>query len=225
MNHDPGIAQGPGVGRVDLSTPLIVAETPPIVTTPVLLPAGARDKYVPLGPGYAAWAAGDDIIAITVYATPGSVRASVYRAGCFNVDAVNWPADTTFAQVQAAAENSPFEFRRLLWSDKPSGAEDSLVGPGHEAGPDQAVQLPISPISQTFAPQAAGAYSKGFTLPGAIGAVTWTKLSGSLPAATTLNASTGVVSGTATAGSSTFTLEGVDSQGQRGQGTYTQVIT
>lgn len=225
MEHNPGIAQGPGVGRIDLSTPLILAETPPIVTTPIKLPSGARAKYTPLTTGYALWSAGNPIRAITVYDVVGDKVDSVYRAGCFNIDKINWPEGTTFAQVQAAAEDSPFEFRRLLWSDKPTGAEDTLVGPGHEAGPDQAVQLPLTPVSQTFAPQAAGAYAKDFNLPGAIGAVTFSVIAGALPTGTTMNASTGVTSGNAVAGTYNYTIQGIDSQGQRGQASYTQVIT
>lgn len=225
MEHNPGIAQGPGVGRVELSTPLILAETPPIVTTPILLPAGAKVKYTPLTTAYAAWTAGNPIIAITAYDVAGGKVDSVYRAGCFNIDKINWPANTTFAQVQTAAEGSPFEFRRLLYSDKPTGTEDTLVGPGHEAGPDQAAQLPITPASQTFAPQAAGAYAKDFDLPGAIGAVTWSIIAGALPTGTTINAATGITSGNAVAGTYNYTVQGLDSQGQRGQGVYTQVIT
>lgn len=225
MEHNPGIAQGPGVGMIDLSTPLLVGETPPVVTTPILLPAGARVKYTPLTSAYALWTAGNPIRAITAYDVVGGKVDAVYRAGCFNIDKINWPDGTTFAQVQAAAEDSSFEFRRLLWSDKPTGGEDSLVGPGHEAGPDQAVQLPLTPVSQTFAPQAAGAYAKDFDLAGAIGAVVFSVLEGALPTGATLNASTGVTSGNAVAGTYTYTIQGIDSQGQRGQASYTQVIT
>ena len=49
MDHNLGIASGPGVGNIGLPFTLIVGETPPVVTTPPLLPSGARAKYVPLG--------------------------------------------------------------------------------------------------------------------------------------------------------------------------------
>ena len=147
MDHNLGIASGPGVGNIGLPFTLIVGETPPVVTTPTLLPAGARAKYTPLGNTYSAWAAGQPITGITAYATPGSVTAAIYKAGCFNVDAINWPAGTTMAQVQAASLGTNFEFRRLLYSDKPTGGENTLVGPGREAGPPPAVQLPLTPAS------------------------------------------------------------------------------
>jgi len=54
---------------------------------------------------------------------------------------------------------------------------------------------------------AAGAYSQQLSLQGVYGsAVTWSVLSGSLPAGTSINATTGVVSGTATAGSTTCVI-------------------
>ena len=225
MDHKLGIASGPGVGNIPLPFTLFAGETPPVVTTPTLLPAGARAKYVPLGNTYGAWAAGQPITGITAYDTPGSVTAAIYKAGCFNVDAINWPAGTTMAQVQAASLGTNFEFRRLLYSDKPTGGENTLVGPGREAGPPPSVQLPLTPASQTFAPQAAGAYVKNFALTGAIGAVTYSVIAGALPTGATLNAATGATSGNATAGTFNYTIQGLDSQGQRGQSSYTQVIT
>ena len=54
---------------------------------------------------------------------------------------------------------------------------------------------------------AAGAYSQQLSLQGVYGsAVTWTVQSGSLPAGTSISATTGVVSGTATAGSTTCVI-------------------
>lgn len=225
MDHNLGIASGPGYGDIGLPFTLMAGNTPPVVTTPILLPSGAREKYVPLTTAYAAWTAGNPIVAITAYKTPGSRIASLYEAGCFNIDAINWPAGTTLAQVQAAAAGTQFAFRRLLWSDKTTGSEDTLVGPGHEAGPAAETQLPVTPASQTFAPQAAGAYAKQFVLAGAIGAVAWSIPAGALPTGSTINASSGLTSGNAVAGTYNYTVEGVDSQGQRGRSSYTQVIT
>lgn len=81
---------------------------------------------------YEPWAAGNEIAAITGYGVPvGTSRAAVYVAGCFNLDAIRWPASTTEAQVQAASSGM-LVFRKLLWSDKRTGTEPA---PGTPAGP------------------------------------------------------------------------------------------
>ena len=81
---------------------------------------------------YEPWAAGSEIAAVTGYAVPvGTSRAAVYVAGCFNIDAIDWPDATTEAQVQAAASGM-LVFRKLLWSDKRTGTEPA---PGTPAGP------------------------------------------------------------------------------------------
>jgi hypothetical protein len=78
------------------------------------------------------WAAGNEVAAVTAYEIPvGTSRAALYIAGCFNLDAINWPAATTEAQVQAA-ERGMIVFRKLLWSDKRTGTEPA---PGTPAGP------------------------------------------------------------------------------------------
>lgn len=78
------------------------------------------------------WAAGNEIAAITGYAVPaGTARAAVYVAGCFNLDALRWPADTTEAQVEAA-QTGKIICRKLLYSDKRTGTEPA---PGTPAGP------------------------------------------------------------------------------------------
>ena len=131
MDYDINYASGPGEDSVDVPQ-LFAGETPAVATQDVLLPAGALLQFVPLGPGYAPWAAGDEIVAITAYGTPGSKRAAVYTAGCFNIDAIRWPATTTEAQIQAASETSQLKFRKLLYSQKRTGTEPA---PGTPAGP------------------------------------------------------------------------------------------
>jgi uncharacterized membrane protein len=64
----------------------------------------------------------------------------VYIGGCFNVDAITWPASTTEndieAAVNAAGHNSLLQFRKLLWSDKRVDATDLDVGPGNQPPPE-----------------------------------------------------------------------------------------
>lgn len=92
---------------------------------PPVFPGASDGTYVP-------WVAGNPIAAITAYdIAVGSSRAAVYVAGCFNLDAIRWPTNTTEAQVQAAASNM-LVFRKLLWSDKRTGTEPA---PGTPAGP------------------------------------------------------------------------------------------
>lgn len=113
---------------------LFAAETPAPVTTDILFPAGAVGQFVPLTTGYATWdpASGDPIIAVTAYAVPGGTRAAVYHEACFNLDAIDWPAGTTEAQIQAATENSGLKFRKLLYSHK---TKTPRPAPGTPAGP------------------------------------------------------------------------------------------
>lgn len=111
---------------------LLAGETPSLGTIDVLMPAGARLQFEPLGTAYGLWAAGQPITGVTAYATPGGVRAAIYASGCFNLDAIKWPAGTTEAQVQAAQISSQCKFRKLLYSDKRTGTEPA---PGTTAGP------------------------------------------------------------------------------------------
>lgn len=109
---------------------LFAGDTPAIVTADVLIP-GNHEQFVPLGPGYAAWAAGQPIIALTAYKVTAGKRSAPYLAGCFNIDAIRWPSGTTEAQVQTATEQSQLKFRKLLYSQKRTGGEVL----GTEAGP------------------------------------------------------------------------------------------
>lgn len=131
QEYDIHYASGPNAENVEVPQ-LFAGETPPVATQDVLLPAGALAQFVPLGPGYAKWAAGVAIVAVTAYATPGGKRAAVYTSACFNIDAIAWPATTTEAQIQAASEVGSLKFRKLLYSQKRTGTEPA---PGTPAGP------------------------------------------------------------------------------------------
>jgi hypothetical protein len=116
----------------------------PVTTRDVPLAAalGALPQYTPLSwddtaNAYILWAVGAKIAAVTGYAVPDSAsiqRAAVYVAGMLNVDAVNWPADTTEAQVQDGQATSALQFRKLLHSDQRETVDGSnLVGPAYTA--------------------------------------------------------------------------------------------
>lgn len=130
---DYGINYAEGTEGDYIAPPqLLAGETPALGTLDVLMPAGARRQFEPLGTNYGLWAPGQVITGVTAYATPGGVRAAIYGSGCFNLDAIKWPAGTTEAQVQTAQISSQCKFRKLLYSDKRTGSEPA---PGTEAGP------------------------------------------------------------------------------------------
>lgn len=113
-----------------------------ITTRDVLIPAalGAIAQYTPLswddtGNAWKAWAVGEKVAAVAMYAIPDSAsnqRAAVAVAGQFNIDAINWPATTTEAQVADAQSGGVLTFRKLLFSDKRISVDGSnLVGPAY----------------------------------------------------------------------------------------------
>lgn len=124
-------ASSEDIGKSDVPQ-LFAGETPAVGTVDVLLPSGAREQFVPLGTDYGAWEAGQTITGVTAYKVPGGTREAIYVSGCFNIDAIAWPAGTTEAQVQAGMALSQLKFRKLLYSDKRTGTEPA---PGGEAGP------------------------------------------------------------------------------------------
>lgn len=126
-----GIASAGELGTTDVPQ-LFAGDTPAIVTTDVLIPA-AHEQFVPLGPGFAAWVAGQPVIAVTAYAVGAGLRSAVYQAGCFNIDAIRWPTGTTETQVQAATEQSQLKFRKLLYSQKRTSPLIPVLGV--DAGP------------------------------------------------------------------------------------------
>lgn len=125
-----GIAASVDLGRTDVPQ-IFAGDTPAVVTQDVVIPA-AKAQYVPLGPDYAAWAAGQPIIALTAFAHTGTnQRKAVYTAGMFNIDMIAWPNGTTEAQIQKATEQGMVKFRKPLYSDKRTGTEvlGQLAGP------------------------------------------------------------------------------------------------
>lgn len=155
MSNTIHIAQGPGEESTTVPQ-LFAGDTPAVVTrdVPFVSAQGAIPQYTPLtfDPAtgrYVAWTAAAlaadalPISAITAYAIPDLAvdqRAAVYIGGCFNVDAIAWPASTTEndieAAVNASAHNSLLQFRKLLWSDKRVDATDLDVGPGNQPPPE-----------------------------------------------------------------------------------------
>ena len=128
---DIHIAQGPG--EEVFSVPQLFAGDTPAVSTEdkhFAAAQGAFAQYVPLSFDpvdglYKAWAPGGIISAVTAYAVPDlavAQRAALYTGGCFNIDAIAWPASTNQEQVDlavnAAGSNSKLAFRKLLYSDK-----------------------------------------------------------------------------------------------------------
>jgi hypothetical protein len=116
----------------------------PCTTRDIAIPAAlnAIGQYVPLSWDDTAnapklWAVGEKIAFITAYAIPDSAsvqRAAVYTAGQFNIDAINWPATTTEAQVADGQSGGVLTFRKLLYSDKRVSVDGSnLVGPAYVA--------------------------------------------------------------------------------------------
>lgn len=146
------IAQGPG--DESYTVPQLFAGDTPAVTTrdvPFLTAQAAIPQYTPLtfdaATGtYVAWAADatvQPISAVTAYAIPdlaADQRAAVYVGGCFNVDAIAWPAGVTENDIEkavnASAHNSLMQFRKLLYSDKRVDATNLAVGPGHQPPPE-----------------------------------------------------------------------------------------
>ena len=146
---DIHIAGGPGLETTSFPQ-LFAGDTPAVTTRDVLVLAAqaAIPAHTPLSwdgvsGSYIAWVAGQEISAIAAYNIPdlaGDQRAAVYTAGCFNVDAIKWPASTSEAQVEAAMNaagaNSLLQFRKLLWSDRRVAQGGLGVGPGFSAPPE-----------------------------------------------------------------------------------------
>ena len=197
---------------------IIAGDTPAIVTADRLLPSGALAQYVPLGPDFTPWAAGEEIRAMTTYATPGGQRAGLYLAGMFNIDQVAWPVGTTEAQIEAAMTGM-MQFRKKLWSNKRTGNEVL----GRVAGsPDT---LTATPADGALTTQAAGALSgRTFAAAGGTGPYSY-KNETALPAGTSLNASTGAWTGTIASGTHSFVISYKDSSGKQGVSQYSIVVT
>ena len=146
------IASGPNAE--DITVPqLFAGDSPAVATRDVKFVAaqGAIAQYVPLTldpatGNYVAWSVDDPalpISAVTAYAVPDQAvdqRCAVYTSGCFNIDAIAWPASTTEEDVDAAlavaGANHTLVFRKLLYSDKREAAGGLDVGPGNQPPPE-----------------------------------------------------------------------------------------
>lgn len=141
MSNNIHIAQGATDESFAADQPIMAGDTPALVTrdVPILAAMGALPQYTPLSfasGAYKVWAVGEVVSALTMYAVPdlaADQRAAVATAGMFNIDAVNWPANTTETDVLAATVNSQVQFRKLLYSDKRVTKTGLLVGPSKHA--------------------------------------------------------------------------------------------
>ena len=88
-----------------------------------------------------------------------------------------------------------------------------------------AIVLTVNPTTAPAATRGV-AYTVTFASPNAIGSKTWSRLSGTFPTGLTLNASTGVLSGTPTAtGTFSFTMKVQDANGNVGTRAYSVTVS
>ena len=222
------IASGPNVETFGLPPQFFAGDTPPVSTQdfPFTVSGNAIPQYTPLkrvAGVWSLWAAGDQVDAITAYEIPiGTSRAAVYTAVMANIDAIKWPAGTTEVQAMAGMSGD-IKYRKLLYSGQRTGNESAYVGPGNEAGPMPLTLVP--PNGPLISAVAGVAYTFTLQKVGAGGAVTFALATGSLPAGLSLNASTGVISGTpTTAGASSFTVTATDIAGDTYTGSYSIAV-
>lgn len=193
------IAEGPNQEDLGLPPQLFAGDTPPVSTQDFAFNLGAAiGQYVPLmrsGGSFVAWTAGNEVAAISAYEiAAGARRAAVYTEGMFNIDALNWPAGTT-ETVAMTAMTGNIKYRRLLFSDRRTGDESDYVGPGNEGGAGDALVFEGGALPNGTE-QAAYSYDLNLLASGGDGARTWELTGGALPGGVTLNAATGVISGT-----------------------------
>ncbi|MBT9159038.1 MAG: hypothetical protein DDT26_00287 [Dehalococcoidia bacterium] len=143
------IASGPNTETTSFPQ-LFAGESPAVATRDILVAAAqpAIPQYTPLSwdavtGTYVPWVPGQEISAVNAYAVPDLAvdqRVAVYVAGCFNIDAIRWPASTSEAQVElavnAAGANSMLHFRKLLWSERRIAQGGLGVGPGFTVPPE-----------------------------------------------------------------------------------------
>lgn len=199
MSTDIHIASGANAEDFSLPPQLYAGDTPAVVTQDfsITVSGTAIPKHTPLkrdGGNHVPWTAGSEVAAVAACDLPvGTYRKVLYTAAMFNIDALKWPAGTTEAQADAA-QTGMIRYRKLLHSDKRTGNESQYVGPGNEAGGQ-----PIAFAGGTLpggTESAAYSFDLDTLVSGGSGARTWALDSGTLPSGVTLNASTGVVSGT-----------------------------
>ena len=144
-NHSMGIAAVETESPVQVPQ-LMAGDTPALATrdVPILAAAAAIPQYTPLksvAGVWTPWLVADDapIAGIAMYDIPNlgvDQRAAVAVAGMFNIDAIEWPADTTEVDVETYSVGSPLQFRKLLYSDQRVDKTDLTVGPDAQPPPE-----------------------------------------------------------------------------------------
>ena len=227
------IASGAGQEDTGLPPQLFAGDTPAVVTQDfkIVVSTNPISQYAPLKrddtAGFLPWTAGTEIAAVAAYDIPvGTSRAALYVAGMFNIDAIKWPDDTTEVSVEKA-QTTMMRFRKLLWSDKRNGEESPYVGPGNEAGgqpfafEEGSIALPGGTHSVAYS------FDLDTVLAGGSGVRTWELESGALPTGASLDANTGVISGTlgaGTAGTYNMTFKVTDEEGNTASQAFTLVV-
>lgn len=137
----PKFAQGPSAEDGGLPLQLYAGDTPPVSTQDfsIAVTGTAIPQYTPLTRAtngtWSRWTAGNPVHGLAMYdIAVGTSRAAILTAAMLNIDAIAWPPGTTEAQA-LAAQSADIKYRKLLYSDKRTGSESTLVGPGFEAGP------------------------------------------------------------------------------------------
>jgi len=233
MGNEIHIASGANAEDTGLPPQLFAGDTPQVVTEDFLITVSTNviPQYTPLkvdgSAGFVPWTAGSEVAAIAPYELAvGTYRKALYVAGMFNIDAILWPDNTTEAQVQAA-QTGMLRFRKLLHSDKRTGNESQYVGPGNEAG-GQPFAFEAGSINMPGGTESAAySFDLDTVLAGGAGERTWSLDSGTLPSGLSVNADTGVVSGTVGASASgTYhpVFKVVDEEGNEATQAFTLVI-
>ncbi|MEV0457279.1 fibronectin type III domain-containing protein [Catellatospora methionotrophica] len=202
-----------------------VAATNALGTGPDSPASAAVVPYtVPAAPAITAVAAGDNAASLswTAPANGGSpitgYTVTPYLDGVAQ-PVRTFPATATTQNITGLTAGSTYTFRV---------AATNAAG----TGPASAASAPVTvnaPPTLTFAPPPGGKvftpYSHQLTVNGGTGPFTWSVSAGSLPDGITLNAATGLLSGTPTvAGTSSFTVRVTDAVGQSATRPVTLVI-
>lgn len=172
-------------------------------------------------------------VAVVIYNTAGAIVTSIDTSATGSYDAFLPGAGTYFARTHNT--ENPGYADQLYNSFEcincdPTTGTPILVGAGETTpGIDFALPVGCSPIDVGPAgvPNTAvgSSYSTTFTASGATGAVTFEATEGTVPPGLSLNATTGVLSGTPTAAATyVFVIKATDARGCSGEREYTIVV-
>ena len=223
------IASGASPEDGALPPQFIAGDTPALVTQDFpLVVAAIIPQYTPLkkdGANFVPWTSGSAVAAIAPYDLKvGTYRAALITDVMANIDAIKWPATTTEVQAMAGMTLG-VRYRKLLYSDKRTGAESAYVGPGNEVGGQPLVFAGGALPGGTEA--AAYSFDLDSLVSGGVGARTWSLASGTLPSGVTLDTSTGLLSGTvggSAVGNYTPNFKVVDADGNESTAACTLAI-